>query len=102
MCFYDAIGTRLTHCEQLLNKLNANVSDNVQNIEYNINNQNGIIENILNEMQNEIKDENGQIKYMNIEYIDKNILCNMIGKKLSFSDDMYNNNENNNKTGQQS
>ena len=89
------------HCEQLLlfNKLNANVSDNVQNIAYNINKQNGIIENILNEMKNVINDENDQNEYMNTL---TKILCNIIGKKLSFSDDllnlccMYNNNSNTN------
>ena len=77
------------HCEQLLlfSKLNANVSDNVQNIAYEMNKQNGIIENILNELNNIIKDKNERNKFMNVL---TTIMCSIIGKKLSFSDDLLN------------
>ena len=77
------------HCEQLLlfSKLNANVSDHVQNIAFNMNKQNGIIENIICEINNIIKDENKKNKFINTL---TKILSNMIGKKLSFSDDLLN------------
>ena len=78
-------------CEKflLLCKLNVNVSNNVQNIAFNMNKQNGIIENILNEMNNIIKDKNEKIKFM---YLFATILCkkNNISKRLSFSNDLLN------------
>ena len=76
-------------CEELLlfGKLNGNVSDNVSNISFNMNKQNGIIENILNEMNNIIKDKNEKRKFMDLL---TTIMCNIISKKLSFSDDLLN------------
>ena len=84
-----AQGISAYHCEQLLlfRKLNANVSDNVQNIAFNMNKQNSIVENILNEMNNIIKDKNEQNKFL--DTLTK-IMCNIIGKRLSFSDDLLN------------
>ena len=85
-----ARGSAAYHCEQLLlfSKLNANVSDDVQNIAFNMNKQNGIIENILKEMNNIIKDKNEQNKFMDLL---TRIMCNIISKKrLSFSDDLFN------------
>ena len=49
--------------------------------------QNGIISNILNEMNNVIKDKNEKNKFM--DTLTK-IMCNIIEKKLSFSDDLLN------------
>ena len=84
-----ARGSAWHHCEQLLlfSKLNANVSDDVQNIAFNMNKQNGIIDNVINELNNVIKDKNEQNKFMATL---TRIICNIITKKLSFSDDLLN------------
>ena len=52
------------HCEELLlfSQLNANVSDRVKNTAFSMNKQNGIIENIINEIDNVIKDKNEKDK----------------------------------------
>ena len=77
------------HCEELLlfSKLNANVSDRVQNIAFNMNKQNGIIENIINEMNDIIKDKNKRDQFMQIL---TSIMCSIVKKKLSFCDDLLN------------
>ena len=77
------------HCEELLlfNQLGANVSDRVQNTAFSMNKQNGITENIINEMNNVIKDKNEKDKF--VQTLTK-ILTNIIKKKLSFSDDLLN------------
>ena len=77
-----------THVEQLLlfHKLNANVSDKVENISFNINKQNGIISNIINEL-------NTFSNQSEVEIFKKllvSILCTIINNKLSFSDDLLN------------
>ena len=77
------------HCEELLlfSQLSANVSDRVQNTAFSMNKQNGIVENIINEMNNVIKDTNEKDKF--VQTLTK-ILCNIINKTLSFSDDLLN------------
>ena len=77
-----------THIEQLLlfHKLNANLSDKVENISLNINKQNGIISNIVKEL-NTIENKS-EVKIFEKLVID--ILCNIINNKLSFSDDLLN------------
>ena len=90
------------HCEELLlfRKLDANVSDRVQNVAFNMNKQNGIIENMMNELMNVVKDENKRNEFMQIL---SDMICNIIGKKLIFCDDLLNlcwvyGNEKNNKS----
>ena len=60
---------------------------------YNINKQNGIVENTINEMKNVIKDENGQSEYMNT--LTKIYYAIWLVKNYHLWC-MYNNNENNN------
>ena len=54
------------HCEELLlfSQLGANVSDRVQNTAFSMNKQNCIIENIIHEMDNVIKDKNEKDKFV--------------------------------------
>ena len=75
------------HCEELLlfSQLSVNVSDRVKNTAFSMNKQNGITENIINEMDNVIKDKNDKDKFVHTL---AKILCNIINKKLPFSDDL--------------
>ena len=52
-----------------------------------MNKQNGIVKNLLNELNNVVKDENEKDNFMKIP---TRIICNIIGKKLTFSDDLLN------------
>ena len=77
------------HVEELLQfgELNANVSDRVKTISYDINKQNGIAANIINELNDIVKDAHQQQFFQDTLM---QILCNLIGKRLSFSDDILN------------
>eukprot|EP01084_Bolivina_argentea_P279516 477870_1 len=75
------------HVEQLLtmNEMNASVGDRINKLSKDINKQNGITENILNEL-NGIGDQTKEIFHKTLS----EILINIISKRLIFSDDLLN------------
>ena len=66
-------------------QLNANIGNNIKNTAENIYKQNGIIDNILNELA-----QIGQQTKELFEKILMEIMINIINKRLSFSDNLLN------------
>ena len=77
--------TKPHHCQQLISSSNngANIGDKIENITSKINQQNGIIENIMNELNN-IGDQSKEI----FNKIIIEMMINIIEKKLIFCDDL--------------
>ena len=81
----DAWVAQPHHCDELISssKNGANIRDKIEDITSKINQQNGIIENIMNELDN-IGEQSKEI----FNKIITEMMINIIQKKLIFSDDL--------------